>query len=95
MGCYGGVHRPFPSFEEEPCTQTSRTPAFTSPSPPTIDIPTHDDIAQRAFVIYEQRGAANGSDLDDWLEAERQLLLDRIRAVDPYQRIRSGRQKRS
>ena len=51
----------------------------------TIDIPTHEEIAQRAFVIYEQRGAANGSDLDDWLEAERQLLLDRIRAVDPYQ----------
>ena len=51
----------------------------------TIDIPTHDEIAQRAFVIYERRGAANGSDLDDWLEAERQLLLDRIRAVDPYQ----------
>jgi hypothetical protein len=51
----------------------------------TIDIPTHEEIALRAFVIYEQRGAANGSDLDDWLEAERQLLLDRIRAVDPYQ----------
>ena len=51
----------------------------------TIDIPMHEEIAQRAFVIYEQRGAANGSDLDDWLEAERQLLLDRIRAVDPYQ----------
>ena len=51
----------------------------------TIDIPTHDEIARRAFVIYEQRGSANGSDLDDWLEAERQLLLDRIRAVDPYQ----------
>lgn len=51
----------------------------------TIDIPTHGEIAQRAFAIYEQRGGASGGDLDDWLEAERQLLLDRIRAVDPYQ----------
>lgn len=51
----------------------------------TIDIPTHDEIAQRAFALYEQRGTMNGGDLDDWLEAERQLLLDRIRAVDPYQ----------
>jgi hypothetical protein len=51
----------------------------------TIDIPTHEEIAQRAFVIYEQRGGTNGSDLDDWLEAERRLLLDRIRAIDPNQ----------
>lgn len=51
----------------------------------TIDIPTHEEIAERAFALYEQRGAGNGRDLDDWLEAERQLLLDRIRSVDPYQ----------
>jgi hypothetical protein len=50
-----------------------------------IDIPTHEQIAQRAFALYEQRGGANGGDLDDWLEAERQLLLDGIRSVDPYQ----------
>ena len=55
------------------------------PSAATIDIPTHEEIAQRAFALYEQRGTADGRDLDDWLEAERQLLLDRIRAVDPYQ----------
>jgi len=29
---------------------------------------TAGEIAQRAFVIYQQRGAANGSDLDDWLD---------------------------
>ncbi len=51
----------------------------------TIDIPTHEEIAQRAFGLYTQRGATNGGDLDDWLEAERQILLDRIRSVDPYQ----------
>lgn len=50
----------------------------------TIDMPTHEEIAQRAFALYEQRGEASGGDLDDWLQAERQLLLDRIRAVDPY-----------
>ena len=50
-----------------------------------IEIPTREEIAQRAFDIYQQRGAANGWDLDDWLEAERQLLTERIRTVDPYQ----------
>jgi hypothetical protein len=30
-------------------------------------------IARRAYEIYESRGAQHGSDLDDWLEAERQL----------------------
>ena len=50
----------------------------------TIDIPTHEEIAERAFGLFEQRGATNGGDLDDWLEAERQILLDRIRSVDPY-----------
>ena len=47
------------------------------PMTQTIDIPTHEEITQRAFALYEQRGAAGGSDLDDWLEAERQLLLER------------------
>jgi|KBSSwiStaDraftv2_1062776.scaffolds.fasta_scaffold42811_5 hypothetical protein len=32
-----------------------------------------DDIARRAYEIYEARGAQNGYDLDHWLEAERQL----------------------
>jgi len=32
-----------------------------------------DDIARRAYEIYESRGAQHGSDLDHWLEAEREL----------------------
>jgi hypothetical protein len=32
-----------------------------------------DAIARRAYEIYESRGAQHGADLDDWLEAERQL----------------------
>jgi len=35
--------------------------------------PSHDEIAMRAYEIYLARGAASGSDLDNWLEAERQL----------------------
>jgi hypothetical protein len=32
-----------------------------------------DAIARRAYEIYQNRGGNHGADLDDWLEAERQL----------------------
>ena len=31
------------------------------------------DIARRAFEIYCERGRQHGCDLDDWLQAEREL----------------------
>jgi hypothetical protein len=33
-----------------------------------------NDIARLAYAIYEARGRRDGAHLDDWLEAERQLL---------------------
>ncbi len=35
-------------------------------------IPPHD-IAQRADELYKQRSGEHGHDLDDWLQAEREL----------------------
>jgi hypothetical protein len=32
-----------------------------------------DAVARRAYEIYERRGGRDGADLDDWLEAEREL----------------------
>lgn len=32
-----------------------------------------DDIAQRAFELFLARGGEPGHDLDDWLQAEREL----------------------
>ena len=31
-------------------------------------------IARRAYELYEQRGRTDGSDLEDWLRAEAELL---------------------
>jgi hypothetical protein len=31
------------------------------------------EIATRAYELYQARGANDGSDLDDWLQAEREL----------------------
>ena len=35
--------------------------------------PTHDEIAQLAFHLYESRGRQDGHDLEDWLRAEELL----------------------
>jgi Protein of unknown function (DUF2934) len=41
---------------------------------------TRDEIAARAHDIYLKRGGMDGSDLDDWLQAERDLLSSDHRA---------------
>ena len=35
--------------------------------------PEQDAIARRAYEIYESRGGDHGSDVDDWLQAEREV----------------------
>jgi len=35
---------------------------------------TPEEIRQRAFEIHCERGGIHGCDLDDWLQAERELL---------------------
>jgi hypothetical protein len=37
-------------------------------------------ISGRAFELYVQRGFQDGHDLEDWLEAERQILRQEDRA---------------
>jgi hypothetical protein len=32
-----------------------------------------EEVARRAYEIYQRRGGNHGSDLDDWLAAEREL----------------------
>ena len=57
-------------------------------TPPTIDEaneltesptlnPTEEEIAVRAYHIYLERGDAEGSPTDDWLQAERELTESR------------------
>jgi hypothetical protein len=33
-------------------------------------------VAQRAYQLFEQRGCKHGFDLDDWISAEKELLMD-------------------
>jgi DUF2934 family protein len=36
--------------------------------------PTHDEIAQLAFSLYESRGRQEGHHIEDWLRAEQELV---------------------
>ena len=36
---------------------------------------TDSDIARRAYELFEKRGCEHGHDVDDWLQAERELRL--------------------
>ena len=40
---------------------------------PTVLIPIEQQIQQRAYELYEQRGRTDGHELDDWLQAEREI----------------------
>jgi hypothetical protein len=37
---------------------------------------TKDDVAQRAYELFLARGRLDGHDVEDWLEAERQLVAE-------------------
>jgi hypothetical protein len=43
--------------------------------------PTPDEIAAEAYRIYMGRGASDGQDMEDWLEAERRLSEERRRTT--------------
>jgi hypothetical protein len=36
--------------------------------------PTREEIELSAYQIYVERGGAHGQDVDDWLQAERELV---------------------
>jgi hypothetical protein len=59
----------------ETSTNVIAMPA-TESSTPVLDKATgltDRDIARRAFEIFCERGCEHGHDLDDWLQAEREL----------------------
>ena len=66
-------------------TRRARTePSFTlrvKPSTGWRGQPSPADIACRAFLLYLERGAQPGHDLDDWLQAERELIAQRCNDV--------------
>ncbi len=58
----------------------ARSPETTAPA----SAPSHQDVADLAYQKFEAHGRQHGRDLDDWVEAEREL-----------QGTRAGSRKRS
>jgi hypothetical protein len=51
---------------------TEKSPLVGSESRTAEAHPTPQEIARRAYEIYIERGGADGHDVDDWLQAERE-----------------------
>ena len=47
---------------------------------------TKDDVARRAYELFLARGGAEGHDVEDWLEAERQLEAESmdVPLIEPH-----------
>ena len=58
-------------------TTSAAESATTAPSSPvTVQV---SDIARRAYDLYQARGCQPGHDVDDWVQAERELRAPRPR----------------
>jgi Protein of unknown function (DUF2934) len=44
--------------------------------PPIETLSLEERVRRRAYELYLQRGNQSGSDLDDWLRAEQEILQD-------------------
>ena len=63
-----------PSVRLKRTRRASDTPETTPVVlPATTTSVTEAEISRLAYQLYQARGGVNGSPLDDWLEAERQL----------------------
>jgi Protein of unknown function (DUF2934) len=45
-------------------------------------LPLEEQIRLRAYELYVQRGNESGSELDDWLQAESEILMAREQEVE-------------
>ena len=52
-------------------TKPDRRAKKSNGAPESFNNP--DEVARRAYEIYQRRGGGDGADLDDWLAAEREL----------------------
>ena len=62
-------------IEKKPSTRAPRS------DEPTVLIPIEQQIQQRAYELYEQRGRTDGHDLDDWLQAESEIRGTEVKAA--------------
>ena len=55
---------------------------------------THERIAARAYQIYIERGCQGGHELDDWLQAQYELLQMPVEKIAELQPVPRGKKSR-
>lgn len=57
---------------DKPAAKTGRKITVRK-RPSSSPHPTREDIERRAYELYLERGGAEGNEMEDWLQAEREL----------------------
>lgn len=61
-------------MESGTAAQRVKAPAADEMSRTRRPVDLHTQIARRAYQLYEDRGRKSGRDLEDWLQAEQEIL---------------------
>jgi hypothetical protein len=61
--------------------EAQKKPIITAHPQETPQTDMEERIRNRAYQIYENRGREDGHDIEDWLEAEKELRHERTRTV--------------
>jgi len=62
--------------QKTPASKSARTPPPEFQTPQSATRST-DQVARRAYELFLARGGEHGHDVEDWLQAERELGLGR------------------
>src|SRR5579863_8525639 len=65
---------PEPAASEAVKLKTRPELVKASARPSMVPFSLEEEIRRRAYELYESRGASSGSETDDWLVAEREIL---------------------
>ena len=57
-------------------------PATARVTPPSEALPLEERVRRRAHELYVQRGNQSGSEIDDWLQAEKEIRRAEEEAID-------------
>ena len=55
-----------------------RTKGGRTREPKELPVPAYEDIARRAYELFEKRGGEPGHEQEDWLQAEKDLRESKI-----------------
>jgi Protein of unknown function (DUF2934) len=67
-----GARKPFPVVLDQPGTAASSSNSARQERPSFDDL--HAHITTRAYELYVRRGRREGCAVEDWLDAEREIV---------------------